>query len=240
MNDRSNISEKLKIELLRETNYRCGYCMKNITPLSFYTEERNTEKAKNIPTYYQPYDVAHIEPFDKNDPNTNEFENLIALCKECHLKTEPVHKNSAIPKESLLELKLHWITSSGRITKIEIDSIFILHNSEFHQFTPDMHPSTFSRIREIDNSLFDLKRNETRPIKPTIVMSIPINLIFLFDRIIKYNFVTMSPEKPKTITNLTSLNTGIPIFFNNHELTLTEMGRRFCNKFSTAYKNDSK
>jgi len=89
MTKRDSIPEETKIKLLRETNYRCGYCMKNITPAAYCTDERGSKEANEIPTYYQPYDAAHIEPYDKTDPETNSFYNLIALCKECHWKSEP-------------------------------------------------------------------------------------------------------------------------------------------------------
>jgi 5-methylcytosine-specific restriction endonuclease McrA len=91
-------AEETKVKLLRETNYRCGYCLKNITPVAYFTENRNSKEAQTkIPKYYQPYDVAHIVPY--NETQDQSFENLIALCKECHWKSESGHNNAMIPRE---------------------------------------------------------------------------------------------------------------------------------------------
>ncbi|MBT4921857.1 MAG: hypothetical protein HON23_02460 [Rickettsiales bacterium] len=67
--------------------------MRNITPRSYCHHPRNdslnsSEKTESI-KYYQTYDVAHIEPYDENNPLTNDFENLIAMCKSCHIESEP-------------------------------------------------------------------------------------------------------------------------------------------------------
>ena len=247
---RPPIPENIKVALLRETNYRCGYCMMNITPAAYYTENRNSTEAKEVvPTYYQPYDCAHIEPYNEEDPTTNSFYNLIALCKNCHWKTEPKHSNAIIPKEQLKALKLHWMIASGRFTRLEID--VLMEMCQLHIKAPDIMnlpcgtPDTYKRFCELHKQhrwiqlMICTIHNETETyIDPNLhlnqemcwkpVIYIQTFLYFLFFKVIdkKFLYDDTKPKEPDgsigfSTLSLTKQGIDLPtIYFVNQNCLL--------------------
>ena len=224
---RPAIPEKTKVALLRETNYRCGYCMMNITPAAYFTENRNSHEAKNtIPAYYQPYDCAHIEPYNEEDPETNSFYNLIALCKNCHWKTEPQHNNTIIPKEQLKALKLHWMIASGRFTRLEIDVLMGLCSNAQWCRNPE-----FGVIKiEGDTCYVGLG---------TVIDNVPSVKTsyfneFMFSKIMQSQFCGTLYHKGNFMEGLGGNVTHYPT--KMMYIFLQPNGNYFCQKFHEAYK----
>jgi hypothetical protein len=246
---RPPIPENTKVALLRETNYRCGYCIMNITPAAYFTENRCSTEAKEVvPMYYQPYDCAHIEPYNEEDPATNSFYNLIALCKNCHWKTEPKHSNAIITKEQLKALKLHWMIASGRFTRLEIDVLMELYKVHVNaldimkNFTTVGTPDIYIRYRELHKQEMwihlvlkpinnqtetyidpNFNCNEEMSLKPSIYVI--TYMYFLFFKVIDKKFLHDDG-------NQLQVNGAIPFT----HLSLTELGIEFCKKFHEAYK----
>ncbi len=130
--------EKIRKALLEETNYRCGSCMRNITPRVYYLDDGpdknpihdyviyNYEK-KEEQKFYNISDRCHIIPNAEVKDGYNDFYNLIALCKICH---HEVDKAKMLDITELKRLKLHWMIASGRFTKIEFDCLFDLYDKK--------------------------------------------------------------------------------------------------------------
>ena len=270
---RPSIPENLKVALLRETNYRCGYCMMNITPAAYFTENRDKtdERVKKfvedfnqknklaaegsasiltiaevndlLPTYYQSYDCAHIEPYNEEDPETNSLLNLIALCKSCHWKSEPQHNNAIIPKEQLKALKLHWMIASGRFTRLEIDVLMGLYNALIlcRSDNIKVYCPSYICLRAFDEddrpTTSTLLPNGERP-RITPVVPIQRPTILLFQNIVNQNFVATLPQMPYDMLNERVLNymPDTDIIFNTYDLVLSEPGAKFCQKFHEAYQ----
>jgi predicted restriction endonuclease len=72
--------DKMREMLLQETNYRCGYCMRNITPRRY----QFLGKADDDYRLLNVFDRAHLIPHRITQDNYKDFYNLIALCKICH------------------------------------------------------------------------------------------------------------------------------------------------------------
>jgi len=125
--------EKIRKKLLEETNYRCGYCMRNITPRVYYLSDNpnpihdyeiyNYEERK----FYNISDRAHITPNAEVADGFKDLYNLIALCKTCH---HEVDKAGMLGTNQLRKLKLHWMVASGRFTGLEIDCIMNLYKAQ--------------------------------------------------------------------------------------------------------------
>ena len=212
--------------------------MKNITPAAYFTEERGSKEANEIPTYYQPYDVAHIEPYDDTDPETNSFYNLIALCKECHWKSEPRHKNAIIPKNELKELKLYWMIASGRFTRLEIDLLFDLCNPGSKSLaTHTILSNNGDKILK-----FNLKESFTLE-NPNVLIhfQIPKTLISFIRNLIRQRLICYVVEDSdnkiqikQEFTATYSLNLN-NIGSNCYSVIPTEDGKAFCKKFQDIY-----
>ena len=243
MTKRKAISKKIKESLLRETNYRCGYCMMNITPAAYFTENRNSTEAKDVdPTYYQMYDCAHIEPYNEEDPETNSFYNLIALCKNCHWKSEPLHNNAIITKEQLKALKLHWLVASGRFTRLEIDVLMDLYNA--HNLCKSgnikVYCPSYIHLRAVDEynrptTHLILPNGERPHIRPVFPVQRPA--ILLFRNIVNQKFVAI-PHLPDDMLNERVLfyMPDTDVIFNTYDLELCPPGGQFCQNFHEAYK----
>jgi hypothetical protein len=197
INGKKVTEEEMGLALLRETNYRCGYCLKNITPIAYYTDNRNLKEAKEIvPSYYNQYQKAHIVPkSDKTRPNDNSFENLLALCPNCHWATEQNHTNAAITLGGLKKQKLYWMIASGRLTRLEIDILMSLNLP----FTTSDHNLkngvAFNDLRKIDilnNEFDDIFNNISLYQNRAAVflnLKIPKNLSFLVNNLKKLNMI---------------------------------------------------
>lgn len=215
MTKRVSVPEKMKTRLLRETNYRCAYCLKNITPVAYWIEERILKKAKEyVPHYIQPYEATHIVPWDKNKTKeeNNSFENLLALCTDCHNRTEQEksrNKNPCISMAKLKELKLYWLIASGRFTRLEIDLLMALNCNDLrsnNRFLNGLDISDLVRI-DIKNNQFDQVMNNVgdylKEAKTFLTLKIPRNLAFLVTNLVKSNMVySFMKSRPIELINL--------------------------------------
>ena len=158
--------EKIRKELLEETNYRCGSCMRNITPRVYYLDDSpdknpihdyviyNYEKQAYYDTeeqkFYNISDRCHIIPNAEVKDEYNDFYNLIALCKICH---HEVDKAKMLDITELKRLKLHWLIASGRFTKIEFDCLFDLYKEKPYPWTKYFVIPNDENILKIANKL---------------------------------------------------------------------------------------
>lgn len=222
--------EKIKRELLEETNYRCGYCMKNVTPRMYYTENNEPNSKPDFDyRIYNVHDRAHIEPNSTVDDGFKDFYNLITLCKQCHWD---IDKPKMLSIKDLKRQKLYWIIASGRFTKIELDCLFQLHYSLKNHLTGKFYPSVVSRMLELDGSPFN---KDVKGKKLTLyVIPVSRNLLILFHNIIKNKFVNIIPEINNAMhISFTELGSST---FTNHELHITQQGIEFCSKFEDIYE----
>ena len=232
---RPPIPEKTKVALLRETNYRCGYCMMNITPVAYFTENRNSHEAKNtIPTYYQPYDCAHIEPYNEEDTETNSLLNLIALCKSCHWKSEPQHNNAIIPKDELKALKLYWMIASGRFTRLEIDVLMECFKAQtggnsnkkwvYIESMNTAESNMWSKPAKYNNLTVNLNQNGDFKMARIVVQQISG---YLCDKIEQLGFIHYE-KLPQGALVGTAADYG--------KYSITDLGIDFCKNFHEAYQ----
>jgi hypothetical protein len=224
--------EKIKRELLEETNYRCGYCMKNITPRMYQTDNNaQSSKLDFDHTIYNVHDRAHIEPNSTVNDNFKDYYNLIALCKQCHWD---IDKPKMLDIKGLKRQKLYWIIASGRFTKLEIDCLFQLYYSLKNHLTGKFYPSVVSRMLELDGS--PLNEDVLGKKKNLYVIPIPRNLLILFHNIVKSKFVNIAPEiKHGMHISFTELGSSA---FKNHELHITPQGVDFCSKFEDIFEDE--
>lgn len=225
--------KQIKRELLQETNYRCGYCMRNITPKMYYIEEEATQKTPIFDYTYKKlfnvHDRAHIEPNSDVEDDFKDYYNLIALCKQCHWE---IDKPKMLNSNELKRQKLYWMVASGRFTRLEIDCLFQLYYSNKNHLSGKVYPSVFQRMLEPDGSPFN--QNVPGEKKVLYVMSIPRNFLFMFDKISKNKFVAINPD---VTSNMHISNTKIgKAQLPNHELYLLPDGMNFCDKFKDVYE----
>ena len=169
--------------------------------------------------YYQPYDCAHIEPYNEEDHATNSFYNLIALCKNCHWKTEPKHSNAIITAAQLKALKLHWMIASGRFTRLEIDAISQTYDG---LESSKKYPWIRMMLR-----LEDVNGKELRIIHPWVYITLSLNAP-LYKNLIDLKFIRFVDSRSIIADNDISFN---PVYFY-----LTEPGLAFCKNFHEAYQ----
>ena len=79
-------------------------------------------------------DVHHIVPFSKCQKH--EYENLIALCPNCHRRAD----RGDIDRKALKKYKVNLRYAHDRFSQLEVDILFKLHNSELHNSELDMAP----------------------------------------------------------------------------------------------------
>lgn len=170
--------QQIKRELLQETNYRCGYCMRNITPKMYYIDEEATQKTPVFDyTYrkiYNIHDRAHIEPNSDIEDDFKDYYNLIALCKQCHWE---IDKPKMLNITELKRQKLYWMTANGRFTRFEIDLLMKLYNNMVNrkEFNKIQFPY-IERIIELDGSKYNTYSGN-RSILGTCIELIPTNII---------------------------------------------------------------
>lgn len=116
--------DKMRKALLEETNYRCGYCMRNITPRVYYLNDDPDKKPIHDYVYYNIFDRSHIIPNALVRDNYKDFYNLLALCKICHKEIDDA---KMLDTTELKRLKLHWLVASGRFSRLEIDCLMTLY-----------------------------------------------------------------------------------------------------------------
>lgn len=200
--------EKIKRQLLQETNYRCGYCMKNITPRMYYIEYDATN---SVPVFdyhfYNVHDRAHIEPNSIKHDDGKDVDNLLALCKQCHWE---IDKPKMITTKELKRQKLYWIVASGRFSRLEIDLMMKLFQKH-----PDTINDLACKIEERTIPIYSYRTNHYNK--------------FLFQNIIEKEFVepylkdsgvTLSGEKQDMIY-----------------IYLLPNGEEFCKKFIDVYED---
>jgi hypothetical protein len=107
------IHDRIKKELLEETNYRCASCLCSI------------EYVFNDGNFFRFDEKAHATPYSETQDNS--FENLITLCPTCHTKYDK-HPEKAESVTRLRRLKRQWIEASGKYSKLELDLLFDLYN----------------------------------------------------------------------------------------------------------------
>ncbi len=69
-------------------------------------------------------DVHHIVPFSKCQKH--EYENLIALCPNCHRRAD----RGDIDRKALKKYKVNLRYAHDRFSQLEVDILFKLHNAE--------------------------------------------------------------------------------------------------------------
>jgi len=97
MSDRPSIPAELRRRVLVEAGHRCA-----------------------IPTCrYIDVDVHHIVPWETCQKH--EYENLIALCPNCHRRA---HKSNEIDRKSLYHYKANLRFTHDRFSQLEVDMLF--------------------------------------------------------------------------------------------------------------------
>lgn len=237
--------EKIRKALLRETNYRCGYCMCNITPRVYYLDDDPNKKPVHDYIYYNVFDRAHITPNALVHDKYKDFYNLLALCKMCHKEIDDA---KMLDTKQLKALKLHWMIASGRFTRLEIDVLMELYKVHVNaldimkNFTTVGTPDTHIRYRELHKQEMwihlvltpinnqtetyidpNFNCNEDMSLKPSIYVI--TYMYFLFFKVIDKKFLHDDGNKLQ-------VNGAIPFTY----LSLTELGIEFCKKFYEAYQ----
>jgi hypothetical protein len=223
--------EKIRKTLLEETNYRCGSCMRNITPRVYYLNDSpdknpihdyaiyNYEKKAYYDTkeqkFYNISDRCHITPNAEVDDEYNDFYNLIALCKICH---HEVDKAKMLNTKELKRLKLHWMILSGRFTRVEIDCIMELH---------------LPPLVADNNQIFVKPYINNSPNEGHFYYEINAMNIFLFRNIIRYNFIICELHRGGLQVGTKTGNVRPADFYI---MVLTDKGIEFCEKFKDVYE----
>lgn len=241
---RKEHSKLLKQQLLTETIYRCGYCLKNIE--------------------HEKFEIAHINPYVAGGDES--YENLIILCsgteKEkksgCHYEWDfgreiiPLIKKENDGKSLTTEekkrkdfwlslfrkLKNDWMFASGKYSRMEMDLLFDFYQS---------HQAPFRAIENVpklmgyaEMPLFSIKPwlkiqeiTTPDPIQPInkvtsycIVQDIYNAQSFLLRNIIESGFVFF-------LKNTQTSGGGLqyPEGFLPGQVFLTITGYDFCKKF---------
>lgn len=246
--------------LLRETNYRCGYCMRNITPRVYYLDNNpnpvhdyeiyNYNKRK----FYNISERCHITPRAEEDDDFKDFYNLIALCKICH---HEVDKSGILGKDDerkteLAKLKLHWMIASGRFTRLEIDVLMELYKVHVNaldimkNFTTVGAPDTYIRYRELRKQemwihlvLTPINNQTETYIDPNFNCNEERSLkpsIYVITYMYFLFFKVIDKKFLHDDGNKLQVNGAIPFTY----LSLTELGIDFCKKFYEAYQELNK
>lgn len=102
------------------------YCMENRPPIPVEIRRIVLVEAGHrcaIPTCrHIDVDVHHIIPWETC--KKHEYENLIALCPNCHRRA---HKNGEIDRKSLLLYKANLRFTHDRFSQLEVDILFLLN-----------------------------------------------------------------------------------------------------------------
>jgi len=147
----SNNVDKMRRDLLEETNYRCGYCMRNITLRVYYLDNDPDKKPIHDYAYYNIFDRCHIEPNALVQDHFKDFYNLIALCKICHKEIDGA---KMLNEKELKRLKLHWLIASGRFNSIEIKLLFQLYSNDKRKLWVQDDPLNDSKASLVVSNAF--------------------------------------------------------------------------------------
>ncbi len=207
--------DKIKLELLQETNYRCGYCIRNITPRVYFLDHDPKTPIYDY-VFYNIFERCHIEANCEVNDKFKNFYNLIAMCRICH---HDIDKATMLNKVELKRLKLHWMIASGRFTKMEIDILMALYTS-FLSKKP-----VYNYIYKIEEISDDFKN--------IYFFSTPIRQGYLFKNIINSMTHTTSISGAYQGNSFTAgSNRSIE---DTYFIFLNEPGFQFCEQFADIY-----
>lgn len=210
--------DRMREMLLRETNYRCGSCMRNITPRRYQFSEGQDEECK----FLNVFDRAHLIPNRIANDKYEYFYNLIALCKQCHGEID----RGALDIKNLQTLKLHWLVASGRFTRLEIDVLMALYKTKCEAPNPFNNGGRWIILRVLDKQ-YDKTLDRTN-ITLQAQLQIQNNLYFLLQNIIKAGLIEEYTEQKENKKDFFRL---VSFFLTNPN------GVKFCEQFHEAYQD---
>ncbi len=237
--------DKIRKKLLEETNYRCGYCMRNITPRAYYLNDNpnpihdyeiyNYEERK----FYNISDRAHIAPNAEVADGFKDFYNLIVLCKICHHEVDKAGILGVDDQriKQLRKLKLHWMVASGKFTSLELDCIMNLYNAQnsgscdkrwIYTETLDFEDKTSAPPSKFNYNKLLIETSKNPDLKVSRIVIQQINC-HLFDRLEKAGFIFYEKLPPGVMIGTTE---------EHGKYNITDLGNNFCAKFFDAYKDD--
>ncbi len=193
-----HIPDAIKRKLLEETQFRCAFCLASL------------EHSFDDSSFFHFAENAHVTPY--NETADNSFENLICLCPTCHTKFDKnPNKQGSVAR--LKDLKKHWFVASGNYSKLELDCLFALFQSQSKPWL--------------------IKKSFTSTQGPVVLLSfsVPSKQGYLFQSLIINKLVQCIEEKGAFSGNSLTLGPNLPAE-DTLWLILTDLGKSFCQKFN--------
>jgi len=166
MKKRVTPTDKDKMVFLREVNYRCPLCKKDLKP--FYQKKNNNlfEIAHIYPNSPTVEQFLNLQGLERLGDNSESFENKIALCLDCH-STQDYHTSKKDYQKLLLIKKELLVSDSMQLVKnemnIEEEIVKVINAISVIQFgdTTEINYSPVSVDKKIPNDYGLLKNKIT-------------------------------------------------------------------------------